>query len=297
MAQNRTLFNSVIGNNINSLEEGIENQKLDVNMRSEGTGFTALMMAVNKKNVDIIKVLLAYKADPDITDHRGNTPLSAVVLQFKSDKDKSIENKERCLEIASLLLKAGADPEVKNKYGETPFFWVKDDLTSDERSMKDLLEKYRKQPDFTAVPPVTKKDDKEIMSTQQIAAQVPTVPPRENISCSITKQEANEDENVGDDAPLLSSNRYGSFKTLAAKRYDLVISDLGLPDGSGNDIVAKVKASPESPAIQESHLSRKPYLPQPSFFEMVTSMFFEQPKCKSEDSRPLIGSGPKLKQE
>lgn len=38
-----------------------------------------------------------------------------------------------------------------------------------------------------------------------------------------------------------------ALEKLALKRYDLVISDLGLPDGSGNDIVAKIKASPESP--------------------------------------------------
>jgi PAS domain S-box-containing protein len=38
-----------------------------------------------------------------------------------------------------------------------------------------------------------------------------------------------------------------ALEKLATKKYDLVISDLGLPDGSGNDIVAKVKATPESP--------------------------------------------------
>ncbi len=38
-----------------------------------------------------------------------------------------------------------------------------------------------------------------------------------------------------------------ALEKLASKRYDLVISDLGLPDGSGNDIVGKIKATPESP--------------------------------------------------
>ncbi len=37
-----------------------------------------------------------------------------------------------------------------------------------------------------------------------------------------------------------------ALEKLASKMYDLVISDLGLPDGSGNDIVAKVKVSTES---------------------------------------------------
>ena len=43
-----------------------------------------------------------------------------------------------------------------------------------------------------------------------------------------------------------AENVADALKKLTAKRYDLVISDLGLPDGSGNDIVAKIKASPES---------------------------------------------------
>ncbi len=41
-----------------------------------------------------------------------------------------------------------------------------------------------------------------------------------------------------------------ALEKLATKRYDLVISDLGLPDGSGNDIIAKIKATPESPNYQ-----------------------------------------------
>jgi two-component system aerobic respiration control sensor histidine kinase ArcB len=44
-----------------------------------------------------------------------------------------------------------------------------------------------------------------------------------------------------------AENVADALKKLAAKRYDLVISDLGLPDGSGNDIVAKIKSNPESP--------------------------------------------------
>lgn len=37
-----------------------------------------------------------------------------------------------------------------------------------------------------------------------------------------------------------------ALEKLAARHYDLVISDLGLPDGSGNDIVTKIKTNPES---------------------------------------------------
>jgi ankyrin repeat protein len=219
MAQNQVLFNSVIRNNIDSIREGIEKQKLDVNMRSEETGATALRIAVSRDNVDIIKVLLKYNANPNIVDNCGNTPLQDIVLQFK---DKTKKNKEVCLEIATLLLEAGADPDIKNNYGETPFFWVKDGRTSDEKSMKALLEKYRKQPDFTAVPPVA-KEDKEIMSTQQRTEQIPLAPPRKNKSWPITQKEANVDENAGDDAPLLSTNRY-SFNVSSAQQKSSSVS-------------------------------------------------------------------------
>ena len=47
-----------------------------------------------------------------------------------------------------------------------------------------------------------------------------------------------------------AENVADALKKLSTKRYDLVISDLGLPDGSGNDIVARIKASPESPNHQ-----------------------------------------------
>lgn len=47
-----------------------------------------------------------------------------------------------------------------------------------------------------------------------------------------------------------TENVKDALEKLAKKRYDLVISDLGLPDGSGNDIVAHIKANPESPNYQ-----------------------------------------------
>lgn len=47
-----------------------------------------------------------------------------------------------------------------------------------------------------------------------------------------------------------AENVADALKKLSAKRYDLVISDLGLPDGSGNDIIAQIKANPESPNHQ-----------------------------------------------
>lgn len=61
--------------------------------------------------------------------------------------------------------------------------------------------------------------------------------------------------------------------------------------------VTPLQDVPEKPVIQESHSFKKPYLSQPSFFETITSMFFGSSRNESEDTRPLIKSGLKLKKE
>lgn len=81
--------------------------------------------------------------------------------------------------------------------------------------------------------------------------------------------------------------------------YDIFVK-LGLvknPKAETPKNVEPLQAASEKPAIQESHSFKKTYLPQPSLVEVITSMFFAQSNGGSEDTRPLIGSGPKLKQE
>jgi hypothetical protein len=286
MLQNLLLFTSALRDDTNALEQALgqeekerERQGLDVNMRAEKTGSTALRMAVGGGNINSVRILLRYGADPNIGDNRGGTPLQSIVVKCK---DKANKNKAICFEIAELLLQAGADPDAKNKYNETPFSFVKDGITPDEKCMKALLERYRKQPDLTAVEPVAKKEDSEIMPAPQKAEKTPSVPPRKSKSWPSTEREANLDENAGDDAPLLSSNRYGSFS----------------PDATN---AQRNSGSEKRPQDEDSCtlVGRTTYLPQPSFFETVTSMFFGQPKSESEDTLPLRKPtpAPKLKKE
>lgn len=78
----------------------------DINFNSSSG--TALSAAVVKGNVALTKVLLENKANPNIADASGVTPL-VYAVQF--------ENKE----IISLLLKYKADAKAKDHEGHSPY--------------------------------------------------------------------------------------------------------------------------------------------------------------------------------
>jgi len=64
-------------------------------------GSTALHLAVSKRNLPLVELLLNYGADTELRDKRGNTALQ-VALYDSNPKDR--------FEIVSLLLAAGSDP-------------------------------------------------------------------------------------------------------------------------------------------------------------------------------------------
>ena len=84
-----------------------------VDMEERGGPFfknTALYLAVgDAPSVDMVRLLLEFNADPNTTDHRGQSPLHLIDCQTPP-------------EIARLLLGAGADPRRRDDYGYTPLF-------------------------------------------------------------------------------------------------------------------------------------------------------------------------------
>ena len=103
-------------------------------------GLTALMIACERGNIDVINILLEAGSDTDITDANGNTCLQCSVLQGCSIEvlqtiidhgaqvNATNKNGQTALMMASdcgylnginMLLRAGADPNVINANGNT----------------------------------------------------------------------------------------------------------------------------------------------------------------------------------
>jgi ankyrin repeat protein len=70
----------------------------------DGDGLTPLHMAASQASTVAVTALLSWKADVNIADKCGSTPLAASLRA----------GEERALKVAELLLNAGADVNVKS---------------------------------------------------------------------------------------------------------------------------------------------------------------------------------------
>lgn len=84
---------------------------------------TALTAAVFKGYTDITEILLKNKADANLPDEQGNTPLM-IACQFKNET------------LVKLLLQYGALKDLKNKSGQTAFEMA---VLSENQSIVNLL--------------------------------------------------------------------------------------------------------------------------------------------------------------
>lgn len=94
----------------------------DINKKGRD-GYTPLMMAVRRDNINLIDFFIENNADLDMYDPEGNTALIIAAKNHKND-------------IFELLLKNGADPSINNEDLE---FYIEF-----EDEMKNILEKYSK---------------------------------------------------------------------------------------------------------------------------------------------------------
>lgn len=94
----------------------------DINKKGRD-GYTPLMMAVRRENINLIEFFIENNADLDMYDPEGNT---ALIIAAKNHKD----------DIFELLLKNGADPSINN---EDLKFYIEF-----EDEMQNILEKYSK---------------------------------------------------------------------------------------------------------------------------------------------------------
>lgn len=103
-----------------------------VNAQQAGDGRTAMHMVVERRDVDWIKFLLAKKANPNIGDKNGDTPLMlATQLGYLDGMDT--------------LLTYGGRVDEPNRAGETPL--IRAVQLRDPEAVR-LLMKYKANPDI-----------------------------------------------------------------------------------------------------------------------------------------------------
>ena len=83
-------------------------------------GATPLLMAAKGADAEMMRLLLARKADPSLSNAGGTTPLMAAagVEMFNPNEDSGTN--EEGLECVKIALEAGGDVNQANKSGETP---------------------------------------------------------------------------------------------------------------------------------------------------------------------------------
>ncbi|MDO9066565.1 MAG: ankyrin repeat domain-containing protein [Chloroflexota bacterium] len=82
MSMNMLLFAAIRRGALGDVESILDTDKADVNARDEG-GWTPLMRAAADNNVDIVRLLLRYGADPRIKDAKGLTVASLAGPEVK----------------------------------------------------------------------------------------------------------------------------------------------------------------------------------------------------------------------
>ncbi|WP_147676314.1 ankyrin repeat domain-containing protein [Algibacter pacificus] len=93
------------------------------NLNHNSDNGTALAAAVVKNNVEIIKVLLNHKADVNLTDANGVSPLMYAIM-FKN------------IQVIKLLIEHGADLKLTDKTGKSTFEYA---ISSDNQEIINLL--------------------------------------------------------------------------------------------------------------------------------------------------------------
>ena len=83
-------------------------------------GSTLLHDAVNKADIERVKLLLKYKADPKMKNRAGLTPLQSLLTNPKLDHyDSPPPTWPKVVELANTLMDAGFDPQTTIKDGKT----------------------------------------------------------------------------------------------------------------------------------------------------------------------------------
>ena len=105
---------------------------IDVNCVAGEYQSTPLIEAAYQVHSEVVTFLLHKKADPNVADSRGKTPLYFAI----------IHNLFGCEEVIQLLLERGADPDKADKEGQTPLQFAAEEGHED---IVQLLRKWKIQ--------------------------------------------------------------------------------------------------------------------------------------------------------
>ena len=103
-----TLINSISDNDMEAAKAQVK-AGIDINLQDDN-GWTALHFAAQGFNEEAILFLLKNKANPNLQNNDGNTPLWVALFNCEGQKTKIFDE----------FLKYGADPKIKNHSDISP---------------------------------------------------------------------------------------------------------------------------------------------------------------------------------
>ena len=117
----KNLFNALAENYPRKVQKAIK-AGANVNSTTEiekKEGYTPLMLAIEKQNKEIVKMLIEAKANLNAKTWFKNTPLYIAISPTLFEYAAKHQNKGLRYEIVKMLIEAGADVNAINEYGNT----------------------------------------------------------------------------------------------------------------------------------------------------------------------------------
>jgi len=116
----QNLFQAIAENNSEMAKTALANKATEINGQDE-FGRTPLHLAAESGNMPLVGLLLDHKANPNIQDNAGNTPLHNTISATTGAGGAGtviIADPAR-IPLFDLLVQHGANPTIKNNDGKT----------------------------------------------------------------------------------------------------------------------------------------------------------------------------------
>ena len=124
-------LNAAVSGNQLAVAKFLLESGADPNVRSD-QGVTPLMLAAQKRQLEMVELLLAYKANPNLVSRRERD--TALIV--------SSYGMPPVLEIVEALLNSGADPDIQDSRNKTAVDWARE---WHNEQVVELIERYRRR--------------------------------------------------------------------------------------------------------------------------------------------------------